>query len=75
VVYGADWTTTLPALAASGFGKTDFEGYVNFDDANAQYKFHLKNTSFDGDYGNALVLMELLLDYCKLENLMLVTSA
>jgi hypothetical protein len=53
--YGADWTTasTLPALAATGFGKTDFEGYVNFDDANAQYKFIPQNTSFDGDYGNA----------------------
>jgi hypothetical protein len=53
--YGADWTTasTLPALAASGYGKTDFEGYVNFDNGNSQYKFLPQNTSFDGDYGNA----------------------
>jgi hypothetical protein len=53
--YGADWTTasTLPALAASGFGKTDFEGFVNFADGSAQYKFIPQNTSFDGDYGNA----------------------
>jgi hypothetical protein len=53
--YGADWTTaaTLPALSASGFGKTDFEGFVNFADGSAQYKFIPQNTSFDGDYGNA----------------------
>lgn len=53
--YGADWTTapTLPALAASGFGKTDFEGYVYFDNGDSQYKFIPQNTSFAGDYGNA----------------------
>ncbi|MFT5252476.1 MAG: hypothetical protein ACI87N_001486 [Flavobacteriales bacterium] len=53
--YGADWTlaTTLPALSASGYGKTDFEGYINFSDANSQYKFIPQNTSYDGDYGNA----------------------
>lgn len=53
--YGADWTTatTLPALSASAYGKTDFEGYVNFDDGNSQYKFIPQNTSFAGDYGNA----------------------
>jgi hypothetical protein len=44
---GAGWTTasTLPALAASGFSKTDFEGFVNFADGSAQYKFIPQNTS------------------------------
>ena len=53
--YGADWTlgANLPALAASGYGKVDFEGYVYFNDANSQYKFLPKNSTFDGDYGNA----------------------
>jgi hypothetical protein len=39
--------------AASGFGKTDFEGFTNFADGSAQYKFIPQNTSFNGDYGNA----------------------
>jgi hypothetical protein len=53
--YGADWTlgANLPALSASGYGKVDFEGYVFFSDANVQYKFLPKNTTYDGDYGNA----------------------
>ncbi|HEX9152416.1 MAG TPA: DUF5116 domain-containing protein, partial [Flavobacterium sp.] len=36
--------------SASGYGKVDFEGYVNFNDANAEYKF----TSFPewkGEFG------------------------
>ena len=53
--YGADWTTasTLPAISASGYGKTDFEGYININNASAQFKFLPQATSFDGDYGNA----------------------
>jgi starch-binding outer membrane protein SusE/F len=53
--YGANWTpaATLPYLAASAYGKTDFEGYVNINDANAQFKFLPTNVNFDGDYGNA----------------------
>ena len=52
--YGSDWTTatTLPALSASAFGATDFEGYVFMNRADAEYKFLPTNTSFDGDYGD-----------------------
>jgi len=49
--YPKDWDpATSPQLSASGFGKVDFEGYVNFNDANAEYKF----TSFPewkGEFG------------------------
>lgn len=38
--YPNDWDpATSPQLSASAFGKVDFEGYVNFNDANAEYKF------------------------------------
>ncbi|SFE89391.1 SusE domain-containing protein [Flavobacterium xueshanense] len=38
--YPKDWDpATSPQLSASGFGKVDFEGYINFNDANAEYKF------------------------------------
>lgn len=38
--YAKDWDpASSPQLAASGFGKVDFEGYINFNDANAEYKF------------------------------------
>ncbi|TDE55472.1 SusE domain-containing protein [Flavobacterium sp. GT3P67] len=38
--YAKDWDpASSPQLSASGFGKVDFEGYVNFNDANAEYKF------------------------------------
>lgn len=51
--YGDNWTTgsTLPALAASGFGETDFEGYIALNE-NAEFKFLPTNASFDGDYGD-----------------------
>jgi hypothetical protein len=26
-------------FSASGYGKVDFEGYINFNDAGAEYKF------------------------------------
>ncbi|WP_426064511.1 SusE domain-containing protein [Flavobacterium sp. DSP2-3-1] len=49
--YPKDWDpATSPQLSASGFGKVDFEGYINFNNANAEYKF----TSFPewkGEYG------------------------
>jgi hypothetical protein len=52
--YGADWTTAATFCTFSlRICKTDFEGFVNFDDGSAQYKFIPQNTSFDGDYGNA----------------------
>lgn len=38
--YAKDWDpATSPTLAASGYGKVDFEGYINFNDANAEFKF------------------------------------
>lgn len=52
--YGADWTpaNTLPALASSGFGQTDFEGYVYMNVSSPEFKLLPTNTSFDGDYGD-----------------------
>ncbi|HKJ47519.1 MAG TPA: SusE domain-containing protein [Christiangramia sp.] len=52
--YGDDWTpgSAVP-IAASGFGETSFEGFVNFAQENAQYKILPTNSSFDGDYGDA----------------------
>jgi hypothetical protein len=38
--YPKDWDpATSPQLSASAYGKVDFEGYINFNDANAEYKF------------------------------------
>jgi hypothetical protein len=38
--YAKNWDpASSPTLSASGYGKVDFEGYVNFNDANAEYKF------------------------------------
>ena len=49
--YPNDWDpATSPQLSASAYGKVDFEGFINFNDANAEYKF----TSFPewkGEYG------------------------
>jgi starch-binding outer membrane protein SusE/F len=52
--YGSDWSpaSTLPALAASGFGETDFEGYVYMNVSAPEFKILPTNTSFDGDYGD-----------------------
>lgn len=52
--YGSDWTPAngVP-LAASGPGKTDFEGYVYINVENPKFKFLPTNTSFEGDYGDA----------------------
>ncbi len=53
--YGENWalSTSLPSLASSGFGETDYEGFVFINDANAEFKFLTQNTTFDGSYGNA----------------------
>ena len=52
--YGADWSpaATLPSLASSAFGQTDFEGYVMMNVASPEFKLIPTNTSFDGDYGD-----------------------
>lgn len=51
--YGSDWTpASAVPLASSGFGQTDYEGYVYFNQASFEYKFLPTNTSFDGDYGD-----------------------
>ncbi|HCQ12478.1 SusE domain-containing protein [Flavobacterium sp.] len=52
--YGGNWSpaATLPALASSGFGETDFEGYVYMNVPAPEFKILPTNTSFDGDYGD-----------------------
>lgn len=52
--YGADWSpaATLPSLASSAFGETDYEGYVMMNVASPEFKLIPTNTSFDGDYGD-----------------------
>ena len=39
-------------MASSGFGETDFEGYVYMNVAAPEFKILPTNTSFDGDYGD-----------------------
>ncbi|WP_281227693.1 SusE domain-containing protein [Flavobacterium aquiphilum] len=50
--YGSDWThATAAQLSASGFGKMDFEGYVNFAAAGSKYKYTTQ-ANWDGtNYG------------------------
>ena len=52
--YGSNWSpaATLPSLASSAFGQTDYEGYVNMNVASPEFKLLPTNTSFDGDYGD-----------------------
>lgn len=51
--YGSDWTpSTAPQLASSGYGKTDFEGYVYINNATAQYKF-TPAANWDAEFGEA----------------------
>lgn len=51
--YGSDWThATAAQLAASGFGKTDFEGYVFINDAAAQFKL-TPAPNWDTEFGEA----------------------
>lgn len=51
--YGSDWTpANAVPIAASDFGKTDFEGYVYMNGTSNEYKFLPTNSSFDGDYGD-----------------------
>ena len=51
--YGDNWTpgNAVP-IAASSFGSSDYEGFVNMNAATFEYKFLPTNTSFDGDYGD-----------------------
>lgn len=51
--YGNDWTPAngVP-LASSGFGETDFEGYVYMNMASIEYKILPTNEGWDGDYGD-----------------------
>jgi hypothetical protein len=51
--YGSDWTPAdAVAIEASGFGETDFEGYVYMNVTSPEFKILPTNTSFDGDYGD-----------------------
>jgi hypothetical protein len=51
--YGNDWTPSdAVALASQGFGKTDFEGYVYFNQDSFEYKFLPTNTGWTGDFGD-----------------------
>ncbi len=51
--YGSDWTPADGApIQASGFGMTDFEGYVWMDVATPEFKLLPTNTGWDGDYGD-----------------------
>ncbi|RZJ33250.1 MAG: SusF/SusE family outer membrane protein [Flavobacterium sp.] len=51
--YGSNWTPAdAVPLAASGFGQTDFEGYVYMNEPSIEYKILPTNESFDGDYGD-----------------------
>ncbi len=51
--YGNDWTPAdgVP-LEASGFGMTDFEGYVYMNVATPEFKILPTNTGWEGDYGD-----------------------
>lgn len=51
--YGSNWTpANAVPIAASDFGKTDFEGYVYMNEGSNEFKFLPTNASFDGDYGD-----------------------
>lgn len=51
--YGNDWSpASAVPIAASGFGETDFEGYVYMNTAAIEYKILPTNASFDGDWGD-----------------------
>ncbi|WP_299223780.1 SusE domain-containing protein [uncultured Aquimarina sp.] len=53
--YGPNWTASenAPAIMARDEEDTQYEGFVFFNDAGANYKFLPTTTSFDGDYGDA----------------------
>lgn len=51
--YGNDWTPTdAVPISASGFGETDFEGYVYMNMSSIEYKVLPTNEGWDGDYGD-----------------------
>lgn len=51
--YGDNWTPAngVP-IASSGFGQTDFEGYVYINEPSYAFLFLPTNTSFDNKYGD-----------------------
>lgn len=51
--FAEDWKApgAVP-IAASAFGKTDFEGFVDINVASPEYKFLPTNESFEGDYAD-----------------------
>ncbi len=51
--YGNDWTPAdgVP-LESSGFGLTDFEGYVYMNVPTPEFKLLPTNENFDGDFGD-----------------------
>jgi starch-binding outer membrane protein SusE/F len=50
--YGAEWAyATAAQLSASGFGKVDFEGYVNFEGTGAKYKYSTQANEDGTNYG------------------------
>jgi len=51
--YGGDWTPAdAPPIAASGFGETDYEGYVYMNVPAPEFKLLPTNSGFEGDYGD-----------------------
>lgn len=51
--YGSDWTpTSAPQVASSGYGKTDFEGYVYMNSTTTQFKF-TPAANWDDEIGEA----------------------
>ncbi|CAM3341723.1 SusE outer membrane protein domain-containing protein [Flavobacterium longum] len=51
--YGNDWTpSNAVPISASGFGQTDFEGYVYMNMSSIEYKILPTNEGWDGDYGD-----------------------
>ncbi len=53
-MYGADWTPADGvAIASTGEGDNNYEGFISMDVAAPEYKFLPSNEGWDGDYGDA----------------------
>lgn len=51
--YGGDWNpASAPQLASSGYGKTDFEGYIYMNSTSSQFKF-TPAANWDNEFGEA----------------------
>lgn len=51
--YGNNWTPANGApIAASGFGETDYEGFVYINEPSYAFLFLPTNSSFDGKFGD-----------------------